>query len=66
MGVEKPIHQMASHHAKIDVVKFDGKNNFSMCRCEVQDALCSLNLEDALNEEGKPDGMSEKDWAKMN
>ena len=52
---------MVSHHAKIDVLKFDAKINFDMWRCEMQDALCSLNLEDALDEEGKPDAMSEKD-----
>ena len=55
--VENPIHRMVSHHAQIDVVKFDGKNNFGMWRYEVQDALCSLNLEDALDEVGKPNGM---------
>ena len=33
---------------KIDVVKFDGKNNFGMWRCEVMDALMASNLEDTL------------------
>jgi len=27
------------HHTKIDVVKFDGTNNFRLWRCEVLDAL---------------------------
>ena len=27
------------HPLRIDVVKFDGKNNFGMWRCEVMDAL---------------------------
>ena len=31
---------------RIDVVKFDGKNNFSMWRCEVMDVLMASNLED--------------------
>ena len=33
---------------KIDMVKFDGKNNFGMWRCEVMDALTASNLEDTL------------------
>ena len=36
------------HPLRIDVVKFDGKNNFSMWRCEVMDALTASNLEDTL------------------
>ena len=37
---------MNPHPLKIDAVKFDGKNNFEMWRCEVMDALMTLNLED--------------------
>ena len=37
---------MNPHPLKIDVVKFDGKNNFSMWRCEVMDVLMASNLED--------------------
>ena len=37
-----------SHPFKIEVVKFDGKNNFRMRRCEVMDALMASNLEDTL------------------
>jgi len=33
---------------KIDVVKFDCKNNFGIWRCEVMDALTASNLEDTL------------------
>ena len=35
---------------------------------EIRSARCTmfLNLEDPLDEEGKPNGMSEKDLAKMN
>jgi len=39
---------MNSHPLKIDVVKFDGKNNFSMWRYEVIDSLTTSNLEDTL------------------
>ena len=38
-----------SHPLKIDVVKFDGTNNFRMWRCEVMDALTTSNLEDTLD-----------------
>ena len=37
------------HHLKIDVVKFDGTNNFSLWRCEVLNALNMQNLEDLLS-----------------
>ena len=36
------------HQSKIDVVKFDGTNNFDMWRCEVMDALNAQNLKDTL------------------
>ena len=36
---------MNSHSLKIDVVKFDGKKNFGMWRCEVMDALTASNLQ---------------------
>jgi len=45
---------------KIDVVKFDGKNNFGMWRCEVMDALTVSNLEDTLRLEEKSEETSEK------
>ena len=32
-------------HPRIEVVKFNGKNNFGMWRCEVMDALNASNLE---------------------
>ena len=37
------------HPLRIDVVKFDGKKNFGMWRCEVMDALTSSNLEDTFS-----------------
>ena len=36
------------HSMKIDVVKFDGTNNFGIWRYEVMDALTISNLEDTL------------------
>jgi len=54
------------HLSKIDVVKFDGTNNFGMRRCEVMDALMASNLKDALILEEKPDETFSKDWDKMN
>ena len=39
------VKSMNSHPLKIDVVKFDGKNNFDMWRCEVMNALMASNLE---------------------
>jgi len=54
------------HPLRIDVVKFDGKNNFGMWRCEVMDALTASNLEDTLRLEKKRDSTTEEDWDKMN
>jgi len=51
---------------KIDVVKFNNKNNFRMWRCEVMDALTTSNLKDTLRLEKKPEVTSEQDWNKMN
>jgi len=45
--VVKNIHNI--HHLKIDVVKFDGINNFGLWRCEVLDALNAQNLKDYLD-----------------
>ena len=35
-------------HLRINVLKFNGTNNFDMWRCEVMDALTASNLEDTL------------------
>ena len=48
------------HLMKIDMVKFDDKNNFGMWRCEVMDALTTSNLEDTLRLKEKPKETSEK------
>ena len=57
---------MNPHQLKIDVMKFDGKNNFKMWRCEVMDALTASKLEDTLRSEKKRETTSEEDWDKMN
>ena len=54
------------HPFRIDVVKFDGKNNYGMCRCKVTDALTASNLEDTLRLEKKRTSTTEEDWDKMN
>ena len=54
------------HSIKIDVIKFDGTNNFGMWRYEVMDALMASNLEDTLRLKEKLEETSEKDWDKMN
>ena len=54
------------HQSKIDVVKFDGKNNFGMWRCKVMDALTASNVEESFIYDKKPGEISEKDWDKIN
>jgi len=54
------------HQLKIDVMKFDGTNNFDMWRYEVMDALTALKLEESFLYDNKPEKISEKDWDKMN
>jgi len=49
---------------RINVEKFDGKDNLGIWRCEVADALTALNLEDTLRLEEKLEETSEKDWDK--
>ena len=46
-------------NVKIDVVKFDGTNNFRIWRCEVMDAITTSNIEDALRLEEKSEEISE-------
>ena len=57
---------MNPHPLRIDVVKFNDRNNFSMWRCEVMDALTASNLEDTLRLEKKRASTTEEDWDKMN
>ena len=63
---QSTVKSVNAHPMKIDVVKFNGTNNFGMWRCEVMDALMASNLEDTLRLEEKPKETSEKDWDKMN
>ena len=56
---------MNPYPLKIDVVKFNRKNNFGMWRCEVMDALTTSILKDTLQLK-KHDSTSEEDWDKMN
>ena len=49
------------HPMKINVVKFDGMNNFEMWRCEMMYALMTSNLEDTLRLKEKPEETFEKD-----
>ena len=65
-GSKSTVKIINPHPLKIDVVKFDGKNNFEMWRCELMDALTTSNLEDTLRLEKKPEAISEEDWDKMN
>ena len=53
-------------YPRIDVVKFNGTNNFGMWRCEVIDALNASNLEDTLRLEKKRSTTTEEEWEKMN
>ena len=57
---------MNPHSLRIDVVKFNGTNNFGIWRCEVMDALTESNLEDTLRLEKKHASTTEEDWEKMN
>ena len=57
---------MNPHPLRIDVVKFNGTNNFGMWRREVMDALTASNLEDTLCLEKRQNSTTEEDWDKMN
>ena len=48
------------HQSKIDVVKFDGTNNFGMWRCDVMNVLTTSNLDDAILLERMPEESSDK------
>ena len=49
------------HLLRINVVKFDSKNNFDICRCEMMNALTTSNLEDTLRLEEKRETTTEED-----
>ena len=48
------------HCMKIDMIKFDGANNFRLWRCNVLDALNAQNLKDALELQESIEEMEEK------
>jgi len=54
------------HHMKIDVVKFDGTNNFKLWRCEIIDVVNAQNLENTLELQERLAEVDEKVWKKMN
>ena len=47
------------HPIKIDVMKFDGTNNFELWKCEVMEALTTSNFDDALRLKEKSEETSE-------
>ena len=51
--------------AKIDVKKFDGRNNFGLWQSKVMDDLYQQDLDIAL-EEKKPQDIDQKDWERLN
>jgi len=53
------------HPLRIDVVKFDGRNNFGIWRSEMKDAMTASNLKDTLQLEKKHESTTEKEWDKM-
>ena len=55
---------MNPHLLRIDVVKFNGTNNFGMWRCEVKDTLTASNLEDTLRLEKKRASITEEVWTR--
>ena len=63
---QSTVNSMIYHPTEIDVVKFDGMNNFGMWRCKVMDALATSNFEDTLRLEEKPEETYEKDLDKKN
>ena len=66
VGGISTVQSMNFHHAKIDVMKFDGKINFGMWRCEVIDALLTQGLNDTIELEAKPSGVEENSWILKN
>jgi len=54
------VKSMNPHPLKIDVVKFDGKKNFEMWKCEVIEALTTSNLKDTLRLEKKRETVGPK------
>ena len=51
--------------AKIDMEKFDGRNNFGLWQCKVLDGLCQQDQDIAL-EETTSEKMDDKEWEMIN
>ena len=62
------VSQIGEFHTthKIDVVKFDGTNNFGLWRCEVRDALMAQNLDEAILSHDRPEWIEERVWIRKN
>ena len=52
-------------NAKVDVEKFDGRNNFGLWQSDMKDALYMLDLDQVLKET-KPDDTNESEWERLN
>ena len=52
-------------NAKVDVEKFDGRNNFGLWKSDMKDALYMLDLDQVLKGT-KPDDSSESEWERIN
>ena len=61
MAEESTSVRIMNPHLRIDVMKFNGINNFGIWRCEVMDALNASNLEDTLHLEKKRSTTTEEE-----
>ena len=52
-------------NAKVDVEKFDGRNNFVLWQSDMKDALYMLDLDQVLKET-RLDDTSESQWERLN
>ena len=50
---------------KLMIKKFDGKINFNLWKVDMYDHLVQKGLEQAIDDEGKPADMKDKDWEKI-
>ena len=52
-------------NVKVDVEKFDGRNNFGLWQSDMKDPLYMLDL-DLVLKETKLDDTHERDWERLN
>ena len=52
-------------NAKVDVEKFDGRNNFYLWKSDIKDALYMLDLDQVLKKT-KLDDTRESEWERLN